>query len=346
MGWGVRLFAAFVGLTLFALGAWPLGLVAFIYVALSFRRPRVKAASVQKREVFAKPGHPWGRYAVGAFLLLLGVLAADSGGTFSPYLFSIAGLAVFFWPWFRRPGVLNAVVPVRDSVLLRSRLFPLSWHALAEVKLESQEQTRGVASMSGRLLLFSGKSPSFYQVVSAYALGYKQAEDRITKKLRQQTKMLSQRGAHLLPADSAEAASRLALELRELRVGTDDFEAVSSLPFDSAVFQVEDGRLVSHRAFSVLEPNGSAAIPIPDLKHLREPLFAEVVQEIGDKHGWPPPDEFSPFLASLDASRTEPFADRFQMRGEAEGRVTVETPGGAQVKLTRAQLRALARIYA
>lgn len=103
--------------------------------------------------------------------------------------------------------------------------------------------------------------------------------------------------------------------------------------------------MVSHRAFNVLEPNGAAAIPSPDLKHSRDPLFAEVVQEIGEKHGWPGPDEFVPFLAMLDASRNEPLADRFRTKGEADGKLTVETPSGAQVRLTRAQLRAVASIY-
>ena len=47
----------------------------------------------------------------------------------------------------------------------------------------------------------------------------------------------------------------------------------------------------------------------------------------------------------MDASRAEPLADRIRTKGEGEGRVAVETPGGTQVKLSRAQLRAVARTY-
>ena len=346
MRWGVRLVALLAMLTFFLLGAWPISLIVFLYLVLSSRKPRVLTVYVQRAGAFAKPGRPWGRYAIGTFMLLLSVVALESGGTFSPIVFFVGGVVAFAWPVIKRVGLLDGLVPVHDSVLLRSGLFPLAWHALAEVKLESQDQTRGLASMSGKLLLFAGKSPSVYQVVSVHALGHRQAEDRVAKQLGQYTKMLSQRGTHLLPVDSGDAARKLSSEMERLRVGTDDFDAAVSLPFDAVVFRVEEGRLVSHRAFNVLEPNGRALVPTPDLKHLREPLFAEVVREIGERHGWPGPDGFAPFLASLDASRAEPFADRFQIKGEDQGRLVVETPGGAQVRLARAQLRALARIYA
>lgn len=346
MGWNFRLVAGLLMLFFLLLGAWPVSLIMFLYLVLSSRKPRVQTVYVQREGAFVKPGRPWGRYAIGTFLLLLAVVAFESGGTFSPVFFFACGVATFGWPLIMKAGLTSEVVPVRESVLLRSRLFPFAWHALVEVKLESQDQTRGLASMGGKVLLFAGKSPSMYQVVGAYALSYRQAERSIIGQLRQETRTLSQRGAHLLPADSGDAAVKLSMEMEKLRVGTDDFEAVSSLPFDAVVFKVEDGRLISHRAFNVLEPKGRALVPVPDLKHVREPLFAEVVQEIGEKHGWPGPDEFSPFLASLDASRAEPFADRFQIKGEEEGKLTVETPGGAQVRVTRAQLRVLARIYA
>ncbi|MDG7008825.1 MAG: hypothetical protein JRN06_11435 [Nitrososphaerota archaeon] len=345
MGWGLRLFAALLVLIFFFLGAWPISLLVLLYLVLSSRKRRPQTIYAQREGALAKPKRPWGRYVVGAFLFLVSVVALESGGTSSPVVFFVGGVVAFAWPSISKAGFSARVDPVKDSVLLRSRLFPLLWHALAEVKLESQDQTRGLASMSGRLLLFAGKSPTVYQDVSACALGYRQAENDIMKKLRQETRLLSQRGAHLLPVDSAEAAKRLSVKLEKLKIGTDDFEAISSLPFDSAVFKVKDGRLVSHRAFNILESGTVSILPAPDLKPGREPLFAEVVQEIGEKHGWPQPDAFSPFLASLDASRTEPLADRFQMKGEADGKVTVETPGGAQVRLTRAQARALARIY-
>ena len=346
MGWGRRAVALLALLVFLGLGAWPVTLMLLVYVIYSFRGPSMERVPAAQRYPLENPGRPMGRYFVGGSLLLLSLVAAGSGGTYSPVVFLAAGAVVILWPSIDRAVGFGTVVPVRDTTLLRSRYFPLSWHALAEVKLESQGQTRGIAAMSGRILLFGGRAPAVFQVVSVHALAYRQAEARVLKKLRRETRLLSQRGAHLLPADSAAAASRLSLELERLDVGTEDFRAVSSLPFDAAVFLVRDGRVISHRAFNILQPNGSAGIPTPDLKLDREPLFAEVVQEVGEKHGWPGPDEFSPFLAALDATRSEPIADRLRPKGEPDGGLAFETAGGAEVRLTRAQLRALARIYA
>ena len=183
MGWGVRLVAGFVMQILLLLGAWPISMIIFLYLVLSSRRPHVHTDYVQREDALVKPGRPWGRYAFGSFMLLLAAVAFESGGTFSPLLFFAGGIVAFGWPLIGRAGFTSRVVPVRGSVLLRSRLFPFAWHALAEVKLESQDQTRGLASMGGKLLLFAGKSPSVYKVVDAYAFGYRQAEDRIIKEL-------------------------------------------------------------------------------------------------------------------------------------------------------------------
>ncbi|MDG6946804.1 MAG: hypothetical protein JRN63_03940 [Nitrososphaerota archaeon] len=346
MGWGARLLVVLAGLVALALGAWPVSLLGLVYLAYSFRRPRPQRSVMVRQQVLARPGRPWGRYALGGALFLLGLAAVAAGGALSPVAFSAGGLAVFLWPLARRGGVWGRVVPMADSILLRSRLFPLRWHALAEVKLEAQDQARGVAAIDGRLLVFAGRSPSAFQVVTVHALGYAAAEEKVLRALRRETRTLSQRGAHLLPLDSRDAAKKLSLTLDRLDVGTEDLEAVSSLPFDVFALRTKEGLVVSHRAFRVTEPASPPSIPPSDLAPARRPLFAEVVEKIQERHGWPGPDEFSPFLAALDASRAEPFSDRAVVAGEVEGRVSVETPGGAAAKLTRAQLRAVAMVYA
>ena len=345
MGRGLRLLALFVGAMALSLGAWPVFLLAVVYLAYSFRKPKPYRGIVNRQEAFPRPRRPLGHYALGAFLFLVAAVALAAGGSFSPFVFSLSGLVVLFWPRLRTSGLASHIVPVRESVLLRSRLFPLHWHALAEVKLESKDETRGLASMDGRLLVFAGKTPSAFQVVSIYALDYKQAEEKVVKRLRRETRMLSQRGAHLLPLDSEDANARLSLVLDRLSIRTEDLEAVTSLPFDVFALQVKEGLVVAHRAFRISETVGFPLIPFPDLSGARPPLLAEVVEKIGQKHGWPGPDEFSPFIAALDASRAEPIADRIVMKGEREGKLLVETPGGAPVGVTRPQLRVLARIY-
>ncbi len=346
MGWALLTAAVLLMLVSFGLGLWPVSLLSLIYIVYSIRRPRRQRASALGQGPIPGPRHPWRRYAAGGALVLLAMLALGGGGTLSPAVLLLGGLACLLWPRLRRSLWTNQVVPMTESVLLRSRAFPFLWHALAEVKLEAQDQTRGVASMEGSLLVFAGKAPTTVQVVSVYAFGHKEAEMKVVKKLRRETRMLSQRGAHILPLDSSEAASRLSLELERLKLGTEDFDAVSSLPFDVMALRVKDGLVESHRAFSIVDAGTAVpSIPSPDLPQERAPLLAEVVEEIGKRHGWPGPDEYSPFLAALDASRTEPIADRLRAKGEEAGRLTVETPGGAEVRLTRAQLRAVARIY-
>ena len=345
MGWGLRVLAILVGLIALSLGAWPVTLLVAVYLFFSFRNPRSQRAATQNQQVLAKPKRPWGRYAVGIVLLLFSGVARAAGGTLSPAVFFLCGLAVILLPYLRRDLLANQLVPQRESILLRSRLFPILWYALAEVKLESQGQARGIAAMEGQLLVFAGKAPSTFQVVSACALGHRQAEAKVVRKLQRETRRLSQRGAHILPLDSSEAAGRLSLGLERLKVGTDDFEAVSSLPFDVISLRVKDGLVIAHRAFNIVEGRGVPFLPSPDLSQERQPLLAEVVHDIEEKHGWPGPDAFSPFLAALDASRADPLSDRIRTKGEDAGRMAVETPGGAEVKLTRAQLRAVARIY-
>jgi hypothetical protein len=344
MGWGLTVLAVLIGLIALGLGVWPITLLAAVYLVLSFRKQRVRRATIFKQQVLSTPKRPAGRYAAGAALLLLSCVALMEGGTLSPAVFFLGGVAVIFQPHLRRSLLANQLVPLRESILLRSRFFPFLWYALAEVKLESQDQVRGIAAMEGQLLVFAGKNPSTLQVVSAYALGYREAEAKVVRRLQRESRMLSQRGAHILPLDSAEAVGKLSLELKRLKVGSDDFHAVSSLPFEVIALRVKDGLVVSHRAFNIVG-EGAASIPSPDLSQERQPLLAEFVQVIKEKHGWPGPDEFSPFLAALDASRAEPFADRIRPKGEDTGRVAVETPGGSEVKLSRAQLRAVARIY-
>ena len=345
MGWVLRSLAALVGAAALSFGAWPVALLAFAYLVFSFRRLGAQRPSSHEQGVLPRSGRPWGRYVLAGALFLLALAALHAGGTISPLFLSSCSLAVLFWPVVTGNGIATWVVPEPESILLRSSLFPFRWHALAEVKLESQDQARGVAALDGRLLVFVGKTPSAFQVVSVYALGHNEAEEKVVRALRKESRLLSQRGAHLLPLDSLDASLKLSVALHRLDIGAEDLRAVSALPFDAFALRIKEGLIVAHRAFRVSGPSGRASLPPPDLAGSRRPLLAEVVQKVGERHGWPMPDEYSPFLASMDASRTEPLADRFRTKGGDSRRLAVETPGGAEVTLSRAQLRAVARIY-
>ncbi|MDG6947164.1 MAG: hypothetical protein JRN44_01415 [Nitrososphaerota archaeon] len=336
--------AAMAGLAALSVGAWPFSLVALFYLFYSFRPKGEQSAPGQGQGAPIGPRRPWGRYLLGVTLFLLSAVAFGAGGTLSPIVFCLGGLAVLLWPAMKK-GMASRVAPVKESVLLRSTACPLLWYSMAEVKLESQGQTRGITALDGSLLFYSGKATSVFLLVRVRALGCRRAEEEVVRAFRMGSRMLSQRGAHLLPLDSSDAAQKLSFALERLHIGTCDVKGLASLHFDVLALRAREGAVVSRRAFLISEPAASPFIPDSDLPLPRPPLLAEVVDAIGERHGWQAPDEYSAFLAAMDAARGEPLADKIRTKGESEGKVAVETPGGTEVMLTRAQLRAVARIY-
>jgi hypothetical protein len=74
----------------------------------------------------------------------------------------------------------------------------------------------------------------------------------------------------------------------------------------------------------------------------------EVFQELGKKIQWPKPDEYTTFLASIFATKGETIGERIVEAGSTgdSKEVLVQSLGTPAVQLSRAQLRAIARIYA
>ncbi len=345
MGLALKVLAVAFALVSLALGAWPVSFLALAFLVLTSRRSVGHRVASQDANVLSSAGRPWLRYTLGGAFLAMSGAALAAGGTYSPPVLLLAGLSVLFLPAVLPSAYFSAVVPVSDSVLLRSSLFPFRWYSLAEVKLEAQDQSRGVASMDGRLLIFAGRNPRVVQILGVYALGCRTAEDRVVDAFRRESKVLSKRGAHLLPLDSADAANRLSVKTKRLGTGSMSSDAPGPLAFDVLSLRSREGLVVAHRAYRVLDEARTASIPSPDASPRRRPLLAEVAEMIGERHGWPSSDEFSSFLAALDASRGAPLADRIMTKGVGVGNVTAEAPGGAEVRLSRAQLRAVARIY-
>lgn len=347
MGWGLRILA-FVGAVLFfALGVWPISIAAFGYIALSFRKPKKEVYVLKQQHVAQQPGRPWGRYIVGGSLLILSFFALRSGGTLSPIILASAGWTVLLWPAIRTSKLINRVRPIENSVLLRYSSLPFMWCAFAEVKLESENPTRAVSSLDGEIILFAGKNPSALLGVSAIAFSYRGAERRVLARLRRASRHLSKRGGYLLPLDSAVAAATLSASLERVDLEPGDIEAASTLPFDVFVMHVEKARVVSHGAFTILDDSpGTASVPCPNQHPVKQPLLWELVEMIGEKHGWPGPDMYSSFLSALHATRGEAIGERLaglEISGEKR---LIQSVDGTKVELSRPQLRALAEIYA
>ncbi|HKT22861.1 MAG TPA: hypothetical protein VJR06_09685, partial [Nitrososphaerales archaeon] len=281
---GLMSLAALAGLIAYGLGAWPISLLVAVYLVLSIWRARAGSAAPCDRPFPSQPGGKWGIYAVAATALLISGIAHGAGGKLSPIVFLLAGLFVILLPSLGHGALAGQVVPMRESILLRSRFLPFRWYALAEIKLESQDQTRGLSSLDGEVLIFAGKSPSAIKVLRVAAIRHAEAEEKVLTTLRDETRMLSQRGAHVLPLDSEEASRKISLRLVRLGIRVEHVKVVATLPFDLIAAQISGGLLVKGRAFRIEGYGGSPSVPQADVTPWRRPLFAELVEEIAEKH--------------------------------------------------------------
>ncbi len=343
MGAWSKAFLAVFGLVALALGAWPVLLLAFGYLAWSLRRRRAKPSA--RDDASTGRGRPLVRWGAGLSLLVLALAALASGGRYSVLLLLSGGLAFLFWPAARVRGLLGRVAAVPDSVLLRSVLFPVQWHAVVEVRFEGDEQVRAMSAVEGKLLLFGGKRPCVFLVTTVRALSPARAARAVESKLRARSRVLADRCAYLFPLDGGAAAGLLARSMERLDVKLEEVRSASSLPFDMLAMQTEGGRITGYAVCRTVEGTAAPSLPSADVKPSRQPLLWEMAEAIEERRGWPAPDERGALLASLNATRSEPVGDRIVMKGETPAGLSVGTAGGACVELTRPQLRALMGIY-
>ncbi len=73
----------------------------------------------------------------------------------------------------------------------------------------------------------------------------------------------------------------------------------------------------------------------------------EVFKAVGNRLNWPHPDQYTAFLSSLVATSGEPVGTRILDAGAGSQAqmVVVKSQSSPPVELSRAQLRAVVRIY-
>lgn len=342
MGWGLRLLAVFALLASFALGLWLVSLLCLVYLAISFRPRGGKGRGNPK----ARSGPPSfsKRHLLSAAFLILALVALSSGGVASPVVFFGIAATVFFWPRLGGASLTRTVTPARDSVLLRRVLNPFAWYCLVEVKFGTGSPSRFLPVTNGPLIISGDADPHVYTLVGVTALDHSHAERKIIESLRERTRLVAQRGAYLLPLDSSEASAWFRRRLEPLKVRGEDL--VRSGPVhDVLVLDHEGGMVKKAGAFSVRKEPGRW----PSLPHLgktisRHPLLWEVLEGVPEGR-WPRPDECSGFLGSMSAMRGEPLEERLKGE-ETRGGLALQCAGSETAVLTRAQLRAVASVYA
>jgi hypothetical protein len=193
---------------------------------------------------------------------------------------------------------------------------------------------------------------SVYLPIRVMALSVPKAETKVADALAPVAKMLSSRGAYLLPLDSNEASGRLDWTLKAvdlpLEYGRDGVASLDSAPFDVLVLAPANHLLESAAAY-VSQPNkkpGNARMPRKGKKLESQPLMWEALEKLGEKYLPQSPDGMTNFLSSVCATRGESLGDRLVNGGETDsGTILVGSLGATKIELTRPQLRAIVSAY-
>lgn len=337
-----------LALMMLGLGAW---IIAIPIMAYLFLPPLLKGRSGRRATSprARKGGLGTWLNGAGVVLTLLSLAAFSSGGTFSPIVFFAVGMALLL----RRRLVIHVasqVTPLTDSILLRSRLNPSRWSAVAEAKVSTRDVEGALSGVNERLLLVSSPTPRILLVFSTISFGRVGAEEQLTKRMQSMARALVPLGVYLLPLDSAEAS--VATQVSSVRVdpqGEDVRQFLSASDFGGAAVEAEHGFVNSLELYSRMDNDlkpkpiisGSMTKPLA-LLTLREFLH-EALPKIGAPHS----DRYTTFLSSMAATEGETLGQRITQTESQGGQVLlVASLGSPQVELTKAQLRAVAGIYA
>ena len=339
MGWLGRLLAGFLGLASLGIGLWPVGILFLLYLLISFRHRGSSKAGARSGGSVSLPR----RYFVGFLFFAFSAVAFASGGSYSPIVLFIIGALVLSWPKVGPALPFAQVVPIDNSVLLRSKYSPLAWHAVAELKPGPEPFPRALSSISGRLAVFTDTGKT-YLIASCFALGRKDAESRLLFHLRSQA-IGTRGGAYLLPLDTEAAASIFRLKLTRMKPASADFVEYSSRVSGVLSLDCVMGRVARAQFYEIDGPASSARPPSRGSELDSPPLLWEVLDFVGKRTRWPDPDTLSNLLDSLAVTRGVPLAERFRMLQGSGNNVTIQSLGGAEVSISRPQLRAMVSIY-
>ena len=337
MGMWEKIAAGAVGLLLIGGPLWPVALVCFAYLALTLSPKSARGDSDTR--------WPGGRvrHLLASALFAASALAYASGGTLSPTAFFLGGAVALFWPWFDSLSLARQVAPVEDSIAFRSKHFPFIWHALGELKPGSDPFPRALSSFSGTLLVIT-ESGRAYTLATCFALGRKRAEAELNGQLRASAPR-ARSGGLLFPLDSAAACDVFRWEYSRIRLPSADLARTVTSVSGILVLRCARESVREAGAYEIRGKGDSATLPGCGRALGRAPLVWEVLEGVGRRTRWPGPDSCSSLLDSLNATRGVPLGDRLKAIEGTGSEVSLQSLGGAEVRVTRPQLRALVSIY-
>ena len=336
MGWIWKAVVLFVGLALLGSGFWPFGILCLGYLVVPFFYGKRKDGGPTKVGLAMSS-----RYVLASILLFLSLLALASGGTLSPIVFGVLAALALLWPLLPFGSFISGVVPVGDTILLRSSLVPFVWHSVAEVKPGAEDLGRALSSFGGRLVIM--KRGSVYVHIRATALDARSAEEKVTKELRRTANSITPGGAYLLPLDCGASSKVFSGGYASVSHKSDPLAGPAP---DLLLLDASNGLVSRYGSYdSVKGSHRGIIIPENTRAHHNPPLTWEALERLGKKLEWPAPDSYSNLLQSVHASRNEFLAERLESLETEGGQVKVRALGGEESTLSRAQLRAILSIY-
>jgi len=346
MGWKIKVLAFFFGLFSLALGAVIIAIPVLLWVFWPLIRRLRSSQKVGAANGISGFGGAWITY-LGFFFVFLAVVAVASGGSLSPIVFGGIGAALVFYGRGSVRTTLGGLAPVRDSILLRSRLAPFSWLALVEVKITTKDAAKVLPNIGERLLVAVEGKAKAYAVIQATSFGEADAEEKVVSRMWELSRVLTPLGAYLLPVDAAAAVSLVKRRGRPVRLDTGNLEqSLASTPYDTISISTHGHVAVALGAYRSADDGGELLV-FHTRQTLRKPVLVwEVANALGRKATWPSPDDQTVFLSSLAATRGESVGDRIEESGSPSGTtLLVRSVRSSQIELSRSQLRALVRAY-
>jgi len=349
MGWGLKIGFLLVGLAFAALGGWIIAIPLFVLLFLSLilnRRSREKRG---RKEPSGRQVGPSVLSIVGALLILLSIVALLGGGTLSPIILAVGGFALLLRHRISFP-FSTGMTPVKDSILLRHKLSPFRWSALAEAKVSTRDMEGAMSSLNERLYFTSNPKPRIFLVFSASSFSRTKAEKALISRIQSSARLLVPQGVYLLPLDSAEAvgnlgvcASRIEPSMQNLR------QHISAADYTDLVVETHQGFVTRFETYARSDQGSKFSPALSPLRIENTPRLTlrEFLHEAREKLGSPQPDRYTAFLSSMAATEGEALGQRITetAQGRQEQFVVVASVGNPSVELSRAQLQAITSVY-
>jgi hypothetical protein len=355
MGIGKKILLFIVGLMLLGLGAWIITALIFAYL---FTPPLVRLARRSGTTTIPKVNGQTATHhrsfspmkILGAFLLVLSLIALSSGGTFSPIVFGVAGLILIF---FKPPRILSSslggLTPIDNSILLRGKILPFKWFALAEVKVSTRDAEGALSGMKERLLLIPSPNPRMFFVFSTTSTGRRGAEEELMGRMHATAKAMSPLGIYLLPIDGRSAlqiSQQRGKKIHDVRP-ENLMHFLSSADFGAFTVESEHGFVTRYELYQSGGPGDSGLLSQPGNRLDGSIMLREALQAASHRVGVPKVDRYVAFLSSMAATEGETLGQRITQTtpGTDEQSLLVASLGSPQVEISRAQLRAVSQIY-